>query len=97
MKVEIKVGDIYKVLDEGLITTNKNGLKRRVHIEAGELIEIRYPYEWHFRTQDNQYYHVETENMLKNCKLFGKVIEQVRFNGKANLDDIIRLKLYVPA
>lgn len=96
MKVE--VGQIYKVLAGGLITTNEgNDLKRRVIIEAGELIEIRYPYEWHFRTQDNQYYHVEKGNMLKNCKLFGKVIEQVRFNGKANLDEIIRLKLYVPA
>lgn len=89
----IKQGNIYIVTTDNFFTSSKGG-ERSVHIQKGELIEIRYPYEWHFRTIDNKYFHAEPEVILVNCELFGIIWDNVNFGNNCNLSDIVNLELF---
>ena len=94
-EIKVKVGHIFEVVTDSFLTSGEsNKYKRPLKIKKGEKIEIRYPYQWHFRTEDNNYFHCEPKMILKNCKLFGVVMEEIRFQNKANLEEILRLKLY---
>ena len=91
----IKVGQIYEVTTEFFLTSGKkNEFKRPVKLILGEKIEIRFPFCWHFRTEDNHYFHAETEIILNNSKLIGLIYEQVRYDNHAKLDEILKLGLY---
>lgn len=91
----IEQGQIYEVMTDNFMTSGEsNSIKRPAKLLKGEKIEIRYPYEWHFRTEDNQYFHARSEMIYENCKLIGRIIEQVRFNNKAKLKEILELELY---
>lgn len=67
---------------------------RRTIMEVGEVFEIRYPYGWHVRCEDDKYFHLEPEDILANAKLIGTIYEDVKFDNRAKLEEIIRLKLY---
>ncbi len=91
----IKQGQIWEVVTNSFITSRRHHKnKRRCFIEKGERIEIRYPYEWHFRTEDNEYYHCEPEVIINNAKLIGEIYDNVKFDNIAKLDEVLRLKLY---
>lgn len=98
MKVE--VGQIFEVTSGTFHPEYKNkGLheKKRslhCHLKKGEKLEIRYPFAWNFRTEDNMYLNCPEDYLLKNCKLIGSVKDDVRFNNKANLEEILRLNLW---
>jgi hypothetical protein len=92
--MNVEVGHIFEVMTDGFLTSDKNSIKRRVKIERGERLEIRYPYAWHFRTEKGDYYQCDEDIILLNCKMLGKVFENVRFNNKATLEEIIRIELY---
>lgn len=68
----------------------------RVRLKEGDIIEIRYPYEWHFRTEDNRYIQAEPDVILNNATLIGKVNEDIRFNNRHKLNEILERKLYTP-
>ena len=92
---EIKQGHIYEVITDSFFTSGRhNKTKRPVKLRKGEKIEIRFAFEWHFRTEDNYYFHATPEMITENCKPFGKIFKQVSFNNKANLAQILELELY---
>lgn len=93
--MKITQGQIWEVVTDGFLTSiDKSSYKRQIKLDKGEKIEIRYPYEWHFRTWDNHYLHAEVEVILANCKLIGTIIPHVKATNKANLEEILRLRLY---
>lgn len=93
----ISVGQIWKVSTDEFMTSGKsNKYERKIKLNKHELIEIRYPYEWHFRTIDNHYWHIGPDDLIKNCVPFGVIWEKVRFNNRCNLSEIINLGLFDP-
>lgn len=82
------------ITDSFMTTADYNNYKRPINILRGEKIEIRFPYEWHFRTEDNYYFHATKEMIYENCEYVGEIFEQVAFTNKATLEEIIRLRLY---
>lgn len=92
--MKVSVGQIYEVKTDCFFTSDKNEVKRQIKINKGEKLEIRYPYEWHFRTERNEYFHCSESDLLDHCTLVGEVLDHVRFTNKARLEEIIRLDLY---
>lgn len=101
--MKIEVGMILEVITDNFyaskdlkhaINVDLKGRVPKFHLEKGEKIEIRFPFEWNYRTEDNIYFHSEPNYLIENCKLYGYVLENVRSNNKANLEEIIRLQLY---
>lgn len=92
---KVEQGQLWKVISSNFFTSGDyNKFKRKIRLKKGEIIEIRFPYEWHFRTEDNHYFHATEETILKNCKIYGKIIDEVAFQNKANLEEILRLRLF---
>jgi hypothetical protein len=103
MITSVKVGQIYEVMTDDfyasktLDITNRDkfgGRDARFHLKKGEKIEIRYPFEWNYRTEDNIYFHSEEKYLLDRCKLHGVVDDKVKSNNKATLEEILRLDLF---
>lgn len=100
MSKNIRQGQIWMVIaDDFFATTDLDkekykGRKGRVHLLKGEKIEIRFPFAWNYRTEDNIYLHSDESYILEKCVLFGTVTEKVRANNKATLEEILRLDLY---
>jgi len=96
---EIKVGQIW-IVETDVFKGSKDcnsSLRdvKEIHtLKKGERIEIRYPYEWHYRTEDNIYLNSSDEDIKKNCVLLGDIDEKVRTGNKAKLEEILRLNLY---
>lgn len=97
--IKVEVGQIYEV-----VTDNFYGSKdvtdmprpAKFHIEKGEKIEIRFPFAWHYRTIDNMYLQSDEEYLLDNCKIYGIIDSRIRFENRASLEEILRLKLFTP-
>ena len=96
MNMEIKVGQIWKVKDSHFRTTKSDPkrIPRVVLLNKGEFIEIRYPYEWHFRTADNKYYHAKPETFYKHAEHVATIYEEVRFGNRVELADILKHQLF---
>ena len=100
--VKIEVGQIWEVADENFFATKdlrELGVKNddrtaRFYLRKGSKIEIRYPYEWHYRTEDNHYYNSKPEYILGKCKLYGVIDDDVKSKNKARLEEILRIGLY---
>ena len=95
----ISKGQIWEVVTERFMAqpnqlTKSDKKPRAVNLIKGEMIEIRYPFEWHFRTEDNQYFNASSAHILDNCKLVGVIWNNVQLSSCAELADILRLKLY---
>ena len=94
----IKQGQIWQVKKMLLVNpstlTDAVGGHRKVALEVGEYIEIRYAYEWHFRTMDNKYFQIGAKEILDACEIFAVVKEDVRWKNRATLKEIIDLQLY---
>lgn len=100
--MEIEVGQIWQVNTDTFFTSTKNEMrpnkiKRQTKLNNGEYIEIRYPFAWHFRTEDDEYFHAESDTIYQNCVYVGKILHEVFFKNKAKLSEIIKLELYEPA
>lgn len=102
-KLKIEVGQIFIVdtddffASKDIELTSKSkfgGRLARFHIKKGEKIEIRFPFAWNYRTEDNIYFHSDENYLLEKCSLFGIILEDVRFKNKATLEEILRLELY---
>lgn len=94
----IKQGQIWQVVTHDFWSSGNghdaNGRCAKINLKKDEYIEIRYPYEWHFRTIDNEYFHAYPVEILKNCRLIGTIKKDVQWNNKAGLLEIINDKLY---
>ena len=93
--MKIEQGQIWEVTKEGFLTSGEhNDYNRPLSLKIGEKIEIRYPYQWHFRTEDGNYFHATPEMIVSKCKLLGIIWGKIRWNNNAKLEEILRLKLY---
>jgi len=93
--MKVQTGQIWYVISDFWTSGDDNeiqGRSAKVKIKKGEKIEIRYPYKWHFRTEDNLYCHVEESVLIKNCLLFGVKNK----NSKQSLADILLNSEYTP-
>jgi hypothetical protein len=95
MPIKVEVGQIWEVSTDTFFTSgDKDAHKRPTKLKQGERIEIRYPYAWHFRTEDNIYLHCSEEMLIQNAFLFGIIDYKVRQTNKATLYEILRLSLF---
>ena len=98
--MNIEQGQIWQVVTDTFWSTGEGyRIKNRdakIRLDRDEYIEIRYPYEWHFRTIDNEYLHAYPLEILKNCRLIGKINRDIDFGNKHSLLQIINDKLYTP-
>jgi hypothetical protein len=98
--IEIEVGQIWEVVDNNFFGSKdspealKTKRKARYHLEKGEKIEIRFPYKWNYRCEDDLYLSSSPKYILEKCKFIGIVKEGVRWSNKATLEEILRLDLY---
>jgi len=65
------------------------------YIKEGSLIEFRYEYDAHCRDVDNDYWRIDKSILALCCEPFAKIKEEVRFNNKHNLKEILDDKLYI--
>jgi len=92
---DIRVGMLFEVVTDSFLTSGTyNVIKRPVKINKHEIIEIRHPSAWHFRTEDNQYFHATPEMIRENCVIFGTILPEISFQNIAELLDILILHLY---
>ena len=70
------------------------GVPVKHKIKKGEIIEIRYPYAWHFRTEQNIYEHAKEEVLFNNCVFYGQIYSEIRFENKLELTEILEKELY---
>lgn len=91
----IGVGQLF-IVDKPFWTTGEDSGKRltKSKFVKGDIIEIRYPYEWHFRDEQQEYHHAKTVTLTKNCTFYGKIHEEIRFGNKHNLKEILEQKLF---
>lgn len=68
--------------------------KRRVVVEKGEMVEFRYQHDAHFRTKDDMYLFLKEEEFRSNFEYVGQVFEEVRFNNRNTLAQILDGVLY---
>jgi hypothetical protein len=98
-KQKVATGQIWQVTTDEFKTSGKHSRKgymdRQTILNRTEYIEIRYPYEWHFRTcNDNQYFHCTEEMLLENAVLIGIINPDINFANKHKLKEIIINGLY---
>lgn len=73
---------------------------RKVWIEEGELCEFRYPHNAHFRmeakdgTGKDIWLYLEEKKFLEMFEYAGKVFEQVRWNNRNSMKEIIECQLW---
>ena len=100
---KIEVGQIFEIVTddfyaskniEAIANERFGGREARFHLKKGERIEIRFPFAWNYRTEDNIYFHSDNEYILSNCKLIGKVEAKTKSKNNATLEEILRLELY---
>ncbi len=95
---KVEVGQIWELETDTIVNykpLGENPIKgRRVLLLRGEKIEIRYPYAWHFRTEDDIYFQIDEPTLKMNCKLIGYIWSEVRGRNIAKLEEILRLKLW---
>lgn len=103
--MEIKVGQIWQVIDNDFWSSDKDkyfvskefgNRETRIKLHHGEFIEIRFPFEWHFRTVDNIYLHAFPQEILKHCRLYGNINQEVEFANNKDLKQILDKGLYKP-
>jgi hypothetical protein len=100
----IQVGQIWQVATNDFWSSKKSDKvytgdkktprKAIVNLDRDEFIEIRYPFAWHFRTVDGIYLHADPVEIMKNCRLFGTICEDIRFGNRHKLQQILDEKLY---
>ena len=95
---KIEVGQIWEVITENFLTNSDlKTHNRQLKLRSGEKFEIRFPFAWNFRTEDNVYFSTEPEMISMNCRFFGNVNDNVRFANRALLSEILKLGLYKSA
>lgn len=97
---KIEVGQIWQVCTEDFWSSGEHqkidGRKVAMNLKNGEYIEIRFPYDWHFRTVDDKYDHATEKEILKNCRLIGHIFENTRRANNKKLQSILSENLYKP-
>ena len=69
---------------------------RKVTLKAGQPIEIRFSYAWHFRTLNNKYYQVGEDVLRNHCVPVGKIWNDVHFSNGFDLQQIWDMSMFKP-
>ena len=91
---KIEQRELLEVVTPFLCNQSSEVIKRKIQLEVGEIIEIRFPYAWHFRTIDNVYLQADEDVLAVNTKAYGRVWENVAFRNQCNLKIILDNNLY---
>jgi hypothetical protein len=94
--ITIEVGQLF-IVDRQFWTSGNatgGGFKVKRLIKKGTVIEIRYPYAWHFRTCGNTYDHATEKTLRSKCSFFGLIHDKVEFGNKHSLNEILKGELY---
>ncbi len=94
--VELSVGMLL-VADKNFPVTKNNPMDSftgKVKIKKGQVIELRFQYQWNFRTECDTYCNASTETLIKNCSFLGDIHEDVRFGNRTKLSEILKCELY---
>lgn len=97
--INIEVGQLF-IADQSFWTsgeTKDRGSLIKRKIFKGDILEIRYPYAWHFRTVENWYDHVDEKTLIKYCTFYGTIDSDVQFSNKHDLKQILDEKLFRPS
>ena len=96
MNAESKCGTLWIVKKDMLARQGYGDYigERKVLLEKGEILEWRYESDNHFRTTDNKWFWVNDEILAEHCLKIAKIDEKVRFENKANTEEIWRLCLF---
>lgn len=70
--------------------------KRSWYVTKNQILEIRYPYAWHFRNTCNTYAHAPEDILREHCSLFGYVDRKVRWENDKKLSEILSQDLFKP-
>jgi len=93
----VEVGQLFRVHTAFFSMIDRIGRKRRQKLEIlpGDILEIRYPFEWHFRIDDNDTYaQCSEEVLLSHCDFLGVIDYEVRQNNESPLVEILANKHY---
>lgn len=88
------------VVKKAFWTTDAHKVEKfpvKYYVPKGTILEIRYPYEWHFRFGKAIYAQAPPATLVKCCEFFGTVHEDVKFDNKKSLPEIMKENLYYPA
>ena len=104
LKMDIRVGQIWIIVKRLFFVSkevdcicscgNKHTHMKIIELPRNMPIEIRFPFEWHFRTEENEYFHNTPEEIHDKCIFLGTIDEEIRFNNKHKLKEILELNLY---
>ena len=89
----LKVGTLWVCSKEFEVVFSNDKNKVKV-IKVDEILEFRYPNGVNFRTVDDEYYYSNSGKFLANCDYYGKIEDDVRFNNRHKLKQILEEKLY---
>ena len=94
---KIRVGQLLLVERSFSVKRNhpKDSFSESVKIKKGSVIEIRFPFEWNFRTECNTYCNCNPELLIKNCSFYGVVNDDVRSGNNHKLADILSDNLFI--
>lgn len=94
--VVIQQGQIWEVAKDGFLGNRWIiGIPSvKEIIPIGMRLEIRCPYAWHYRTEENKYYQSDEDEILKYCKLIGSVKEATRWHNRHELKEILQEGLW---
>ncbi|NOQ31810.1 MAG: hypothetical protein GQ570_11870 [Helicobacteraceae bacterium] len=81
------------VLKEKLDTADKRVFEE-TYIKKGSFIEFRFECNFHFRDENDDYYEIDPSIVAVKCIPFAKINEDVRWNNKLNLNEILDKELY---
>jgi len=68
--------------------------ERKILIETDEVVEFRYHYEIHFRTQDDIYCILDEETFYEFFEPYGKIYDSVKYANNCKLKDILEHHLF---
>lgn len=73
---------------------NSKLINQPVLIEKGDIVQFRYDSPKHFRTIHEEYFCVSEQLWNTNFVCVGEVWEEIVWNNKATLQEILNLELY---
>jgi len=96
--IEIQVGQLL-IVDKSFWSSGhktKSGRKTKMLYAKGDILEIRYPYNWHFRDEFNNYDHASEKTLRNKCSFYGKIKSNVSFENEKTLKLILENKDFHP-
>lgn len=94
--IRLEVGMLLKVEKSFMVKVDMDcgtftGMRK---IKKGQIIELRFQCDWHFRTECNTYCETSADKINANCSFFGNIHQDTRFYNNTKLSEIISKELF---